>query len=139
MSGVSVDDAIKSAFEDMKHGKKTKRYIQMKMTDDLKKIEIEKEAPKSESYEDFVAQLPRDECRYALVDYPCKGAETGDREVLILIVWCPDSSKIKQKMLYASSKDAVKQVCSGVQAEIQANDFDGVSVETVNDKIKNKK
>lgn len=140
MSGVSVDDDIKVTFDDMKHGKKVHRYMQMKMSDDKKKITIDKTAPKSENkYADFVGQLPPDDCRYAIVDYSYEGKETGTKEVLLFIVWCPDSAKVKDKMLYASSKDAVKQVCQGVAAEIQANDFDGVSDEYILDKISTKR
>lgn len=138
MSGVTVDDKIKQAFDDMKHGGKKNRYIQMKITDDLKQVDIEKCAPKAETYADFVSQLPPNECRYAVVDYCYEGKETGPKDLLVLIVWCPDSAKVKEKMLYASTKEAVKQICTGVAAEIQANDFDGVSDDTVRDKVKNK-
>lgn len=142
MSGVSVEDNIKTEFEIMKL-KKPYRYMLMKMTDDLKKIGIEKCGPKSETYADFVAQLPPDSCRYAIVDYTAvtisknsDGTETKtDKDVLVFVVWCPDTSKVKEKMLYASSKEAVKGVCQGVAAEIQANDFDGISEEEINQKV----
>lgn len=139
MSGVSLADGIKTRFDDMKHGKKTNRYMQMKMSDDSKEIVIDKEAPKSDSYEDFVGQLPSDQCRYAVVDFAYQGNETGLKEVLIFVVWCPDNASVKQKMLYASSKDAVKATCTGVAAEIQATDFDEISTDAVLEKLGAKK
>ena len=42
----------------------------------------------------------------------------------------PDSSKIRQKMLFASSKDALRRSLDGIGAEIQATDLDEVSHET---------
>jgi hypothetical protein len=35
----------------------------------------------------------------------------------------PDTSKIKQKMLYASSKDALRKKLVGIGSEIQGTDF----------------
>lgn len=40
----------------------------------------------------------------------------------------PDSAKIKQKMLYASSKDALKKELSGVQLEYQATGPDELDI-----------
>lgn len=139
MSGVVLKEEVTQAFEDMKLGKPGQRYILMKLTDDLKEIEIEKKGPKTESHADFMAQLPKDDCRYAFVDYTFQGQETGGKDLLLFVVWCPDTAKIKKKMLYASSKDAVKSKCHGFQAEIQANDFDEISEEAFAEKCKGKK
>lgn len=111
----------------------------MKISDDNKSIEIEERADKSKTYQDFVSQLPPDDCRYAIVDYKFQGQETGPKDILLFVVWCPDTAPVKKKMLYASSKDALKSVCKGIQAEIQANDFDEVSEEAISDKCKGKK
>jgi hypothetical protein len=42
----------------------------------------------------------------------------------------PDDSKIKQKMLYASSKDALRKSLVGISAEIQGTDMSEVAHET---------
>ncbi len=47
----------------------------------------------------------------------------------------PDTSKVKQKMLYASSKDALRKKLDGIFTEIQCTDYSEVSHETVLDKI----
>ena len=41
----------------------------------------------------------------------------------------PDDAKIKQKMLFASSKDALRRALVGIAAEIQATDFSEVAEE----------
>ncbi len=46
----------------------------------------------------------------------------------------PDDSKIKEKMLYASSKDAIRKRLVGVAIEIQGTDLSEVSYEAVLEK-----
>ena len=46
----------------------------------------------------------------------------------------PDTSKVRQKMLYASSKDALRKKLVGLAIEIQGTDFSEVSYEVVLDK-----
>jgi cofilin len=50
-------------------------------------------------------------------------------------VRAPDSSKIKQKMLYASSKDALRKKLVGVAAEVQATDLSEIAYDTVLEKV----
>ena len=45
----------------------------------------------------------------------------------LLFFRCPDSSGIKKKMIYASSKDAVAKKLEGMQVNIQCNDLDEIS------------
>ena len=85
LSGVQVDDEIITKFNEMKIGHKY-RYMQMKLTDDHKVITIEKCVDNAE-YQDFLDQLPAEQCRYVLYDYKYKGKETGDQEKLVFIVW----------------------------------------------------
>ncbi|CAD5178330.1 unnamed protein product [Musa acuminata subsp. malaccensis] len=41
---------------------------------------------------------------------------------IIFIVWSPDTSRVRSKMLYASSKDRFKRELDGIQVELQATD-----------------
>lgn len=49
------------------------------------------------------------------------------------MTWCPESSKIKQKMLYSSSYDALKKALVGVYKYVQACDFEEASQEAIED------
>jgi cofilin len=40
--------------------------------------------------------------------------------------WCPDTAKIKKKMIYSSSFDTLKKAFVGVHKVIQSNDVDGL-------------
>ena len=65
-----------------------------------------------------------EDCRYGLFDFEyqhqCEGTtEKTKKEKLLLMSWCPDTAKIKKKMLYSSSFDALKKCLVGVQKYIQ--------------------
>ena len=55
---------------------------------------------------------------------------------LILLLWCPDSAKVKDKMLYSSSFDAIKKALDGVQKYFQATDLSEASLEEIMAKIR---
>lgn len=129
-SGVMVQDACKTAFSDLKMGKKFK-YVLFSLTSDMKEVQVLKTAEPSCDYDDFVADLKAaeegGECRFALYDavYTAKkeGVSTQEKQKIFFLFWSPDSAKIKQKMVYASSKDALKRALGeGIGKEIQAND-----------------
>ncbi|KAH7963138.1 hypothetical protein HPB52_019730 [Rhipicephalus sanguineus] len=61
---------------------------------------------------------------------------------LVLMTWCPEQAKIKQKMLYSSSYDALKKVLMGVYKYVQACDFEDVisnEAKTVYEEVKKDK
>jgi cofilin len=45
--------------------------------------------------------------------------ETSKKQKLFLMSWCPDTARIKKKMLYSSSFDALKKALVGVHKYIQ--------------------
>ena len=73
---------------------------------------------RNNSYQDFLNDLHQkdgdaDDCRYGVYDYDYQfnpdGAEATFKSKIFLMSWCPDSSKIKKKMLYSSSFDTLKR------------------------------
>ena len=127
VSGVTIEDECVKCFNDMKI-RHDKRYIIYRITDDQTKITIDKVGEKTETYEDFRRQLlEADGPRYAIVDYEFKKQETGQvQDKLIFVFWCPDTSKIKMKMVYASSKDSLVKPLNGIAKIIQANDAEAI-------------
>jgi len=85
MSGVTVTDEVVSEFQTIKLQKKYS-YIQMKISDDHKVIEMEKSVETC-SYEDFVKQFPPKDCRYAIFDFDYELGESGQRNELVFFVW----------------------------------------------------
>lgn len=51
---------------------------------------------------------------------------------------CPDSGKIGDKMIYASSKDTVKRQFTGLSLEFQANDTADLDYDTLSGEVERK-
>merc|ERR1712080_73036 len=110
-SGVQVNSQCLDSFQELKLGKKT-QYIVFKLSADNTQIEVEKTSP-SASYDDFLNDLPPNSPRYAVYDFEYE-KDGGKRNKICFYAWSPDEAKIKEKMLYASSKDALRRSLVGV-------------------------
>jgi len=86
-------------------------------------------------FSSFLAALPANECRYAIYDYEYVNSEDCVFQKLVFIIWNPDGARLKNKMLYASTKDFFKSRLSGIAVEIQATDLDEVSEEELNAQV----
>merc|ERR1712061_207250 len=83
-----------------------------------------KDKSNEEIFLEMKDSFPDAEARFAVFDCPIiakSGAETNE---LIFIMWNSDSAPVKSKMLYASSKDALKKKLTGIENEFQATDKD---------------
>ncbi|KAH9767775.1 actin-depolymerizing factor 4 [Citrus sinensis] len=120
-SGMAVDDDCKLKFLELK-AKRTYRFIVFKIEEKQKQVVVEKLGEPSDSYENFTASLPADECRYAVYDFDFVTDENCQKSKIIFIAWSPDTSKVRSKMIYASSKDRFKRELDGIQVELQATD-----------------
>ncbi|KAK0191243.1 actin depolymerizing factor [Armillaria mellea] len=110
-SGIGVSPECLEKYQELKLGKKTK-YISLQLTDD------------------FVADLPETECRWAIYDFEFEKEGAGKRNKICFFSWSPDDAKIKDKMLFASSKDALRRAFVGIAVEIQGTDFSEVAYES---------
>uniref|UniRef100_A0A8C5CG95 Cofilin 1 n=1 Tax=Gadus morhua TaxID=8049 RepID=A0A8C5CG95_GADMO len=123
-SGVTVTDDVIAVFNDMKvrkaqaneeDKKKRKKAVLFCISPDKQNIILE------EGKEILCGDmLPSDDCRYALYDATYETKETK-KEDLVFIFWAPETASMKSKMIYASSKEAIKKKFSGIKHELQAN------------------
>ncbi|KAG9241308.1 cofilin [Calycina marina] len=144
-SGVSLSGDCVSKFNELKLNKKIK-YIIYKLTDDYKEIVIE-EASEDGDWEAFreklVSATQKNKAgkvgkgpRYAVYDFSYELASgEGTRSKITFIAWSPDDAGIQPKMIYASSKDALKRALNGLAAEFQANDEDDIEYQSVLAKV----
>ncbi|OMO66192.1 Actin-binding, cofilin/tropomyosin type [Corchorus capsularis] len=106
---MAVDDECKLKFLELK-AKRTYRFIVFKIEEKQKQVIVEKLGEPGQSYDDFTASLPADECRYAV---------------------SPDTSRVRNKMIYASSKDRFKRELDGIQVELQATDASEMGLDVI--------
>ncbi|KAK8440458.1 cofilin [Candidozyma auris] len=133
-SGVAVADESLQAFNDLKLGKKHK-FIIYKINDDKTEIVVE-ETSTNQEYDAFLEKLPENECKYAIYDFEYEiGNGEGKRNKIVFFTWSPDTAPIRSKMVYASSKDALRRALNGVSTDIQGTDFSEVAYESVLEKV----
>lgn len=113
----------------------------------------------AQSYDDFLGDLPENDCRYAVYDFEYDTSDSGKRSKIVFFTWSPDTAPIRvcwftilplryknannclffsflqSKMVYASSKEALRRALSGVSTEIQGTDFSEVAFESVLERV----
>ncbi|KAJ3066931.1 cofilin [Podochytrium sp. JEL0797] len=87
------------------------------------------------TYEKFIAQMPESEGRYGVFDFEYDSGADGIRNKLVFFLWAPDTARIKSRMLYASSKQAIRQRLDGINTEIQCTDSAELAHEAVFEKL----
>ncbi|KAI0464764.1 cofilin [Komagataella kurtzmanii] len=132
--GVAVSDESLTAFNDLKLGKKHK-YVIYKINDSKTEIIVDK-ISSDESYDAFLEALPEDDSRYAVYDFQYEISSTeGKRSKIIFFTWSPETASVRSKMIYASSKDALRRALNGVSTDIQGTDFSDVAFESVLERV----
>jgi len=143
MSGVKLNDESKKIYESMQSKKTTEhRFLTFHIQNDVE-IVVDKKGPRDASFSDFVDAMRQkdgnnDDCRYGVLDYEftleAQGTEASHRDAIVLIMYCPESSKVKKKMLYSSSFDTVKKAFLGVKKAFNINDESDLNEEFVKEK-----
>ncbi|XP_005795167.1 cofilin-2 [Xiphophorus maculatus] len=132
-SGVQVDDQVKDIISDMKVVKSDAdaneriRLVVLEIKEGYIKVESifrEKDlSGEDDIFKFFLSQLDKDKCRYMLYDCHFETKESSRKEELVFVMWAPETAPIKSKMQYASSKDSLKKVLTGIKHELQMNDL----------------
>ncbi|KAL9270872.1 Actin-depolymerizing factor 7-like protein [Drosera capensis] len=119
--------------------KRSYRFITFKI--EGQQVVVDMIGSPEESYDDFTASLPADEWRYAVYEFDFTTDENCKMSKIFFIAWhiiftvqpftilAPDTSKLRSKMIYASSKDRFKRELDGIQVELQATDPSEMSLD----------
>ena len=76
----------------------------------------------------FISWVPDDAPQYVSPPYPTYPHPN------VIMGWCAfadDSVSVQPRMMYSSSKDALKRALNGLAADIQANDPDDIEHDSV--------
>ncbi|KAK6239855.1 hypothetical protein QUC31_005324, partial [Theobroma cacao] len=129
-SGMAMNDECKLKFLELK-AKRNHRYIVFKIDEKTQQVIVEKLGSPGATYDDFTNSLPANECRYAVFDYNFTTNENCQKSKIFFFAWSPDTSRVRSKMLYASSRDKFKRQLDGIQVELQATDPSEMSLDIV--------
>ena len=132
-SGMGVADLCKSTYLELQR-KKVHRYVIFKIDEKKKEVVVEKTGTPAESYDDFTASLPENDCRFAVYDYDFVTSENCQKSKIFFIAWSPSVSRIRAKMLYATSKQRFRRELEGVHYEIQATDPSEMDLEVIQER-----
>ncbi|XP_076830384.1 non-muscle cofilin 1-like [Brachyhypopomus gauderio] len=135
-SGVAISDEVVQHFAEIRvrslgcDEKERYKLLIMRLSDDHKSIIVDHECSlkikdlddEDDIFKKVISMLPECDCRYGLYDCTYKTKETL-KEDLVFIMWAPDGAPLKSKMVYASSKVALRSKLKGLKYEWQINDI----------------
>lgn len=129
-TGVTVSSEVTTSFNKFKLQQEPYkiRYF-IYVIKDKKTIEIEKTGERNKTFDDFVADLPENDCRYGLIDVEFETADGRPTSKIVFITWNPDTAPVRPKMLYSGSKEALKSALLGVGIMINATDMSELDFE----------
>lgn len=85
-SGMGVADHCKHTYLELQR-KKVHRYVIFKIDEKRKEVIVEKTGFPAESYDDFMAALPENDCRYAIYDFDFVTQENCQKSKIFFIAW----------------------------------------------------
>ncbi|XP_050372134.1 actin-depolymerizing factor-like [Argentina anserina] len=132
-SGMGVAADCRNTFLELQR-KKAFRYVVFKIDETKKEVVVEKTGGPAESYDDFTDALPENDCRYAVYDFDFVTSENCQKSKIFFIAWSPSVSRIRAKMLYATTKDRFRRELDGIHYEIQATDPTEMELEVLQER-----
>ncbi|CAA7023131.1 unnamed protein product [Microthlaspi erraticum] len=134
-TGMRVTEECTSSFMEMKW-KKVHRYIVFKIEEKSRIVTVDKVGGAGESYQDLVASLPVDDCRYAVFDFDFVTVDNCRKSKIFFIYWSPEASRVRAKILYATSKAGLRRKLEGIHYELQATDPTEMGFDIIQDRAK---
>merc|ERR1719329_1006124 len=128
MTGITVSDEVTSLFNDFKLKRTPYKYITFKIEGDQvappEKIE-------SKDFDDFLGSLPESEGRFCVLDYSFETSDGRATDKVVFVSWIPDTCKVREKMKYSGTKEAVKSAFVGISVNINATDLSELTAELI--------
>jgi cofilin len=129
-SGVSIEDECITAFNEFRLSRGKVKFVIYKITDDKKRVVVE-ESSGDKDWEVFRSKLSdaKDAAgnpapRFAVYDVEYEIPGEGIRNKIIFISWVPESTPTRLSMLYASTREVLKNavnVVSSIHADSPAD------------------
>lgn len=133
---VQIQDDCITAFQDFSRSHGKTKYIIYKIADDKKSVVVDS-VGKDQDYEVFRNELAdakdsqgRASPRYAVYDVEYEIAGEGKRSKIIFISWVPSETPTLWSMIYASTREVLKNALN-VVTSIHADDKSDIEWKTV--------
>lgn len=70
-----------------------------------------------------------------MYDFDYVSKDRGAFKKIIFVLWSPNNAKVKNKMMYASTKDFFKTNLDGVALELQATEASEIDQEEIRQRV----
>merc|ERR1712135_273274 len=119
-----VKDECLTAFEELQANQKYK-FIIYRLSEDQTIEKFAKDVTNEthwKTFYDYLQKIQKEkDCRFATYDFRYLTSEGSSRNKIAFLLFCPEDAHVKKRMLYASSKDALKlKLGKGIKEDIQA-------------------
>lgn len=143
-SGIKLDPECKEMFAQIKD-KKQHGYAVMMINKEQTAVVMETKGLKLEDREVSTTRASFDamkeyvmksqQPRYILSDVTYERDNAGKKDVVVYIYWCSDNVPVKQRMVYASTNEALKKSFAGIK-HMECHDEDDFSYDSIVSKLK---
>ncbi|XP_067277270.1 non-muscle cofilin 1-like [Pseudorasbora parva] len=147
-SGVAISDEVIHYYDSIRvrlqgtSEQERLKFVLMRVSADQKSIIVDQEnclrvkdvENTGDIFKTIISKLPSNECRYALYDCSYMNRESV-KEDLVFIISAPEDAPMRNKMLYASSKSALKAKMPGLKFEWQINDHTDRDISSLVEKL----
>ncbi|KAH9324100.1 hypothetical protein KI387_004278, partial [Taxus chinensis] len=86
LSGMGVADECKHIFLELQR-RKVHRYIVYRIDEKAKQVVVDKTGGPMENYDDFMASLPENDCRYGIFDFDFVTSENCQKSKIFFVAW----------------------------------------------------
>ncbi len=126
LSGIIIMEETIKIYDEMRFKKQPGGLI-LKIEEDQIIIEQVVEG----SIDSILTDIPESEPRYMLFDIPLKNRAGIDVVKTIFIFWMPMESPVRLRMQYASTKTTITKEFRGIAAQVQEDEKEAISLESL--------
>ena len=132
-TGVTVSDDVIAQFTEFKLGKMNPKpkFLIYHIVDGMVVTEQIGENAGADSFNSLIEKLPENDCRFVVYDMDFQSDDGRPVSKIVLIAWSPDVAKVRSKMLYSGTKEAVKRALHGIATNVNATDMSELTEEIV--------
>ena len=106
------------------------KYITFKIEKDSV---VAAEKIESKDFDEFLGTLKEDQPRFCVLDFAYETTDGRSSDKVVFVSWIPDTCKVREKMKYSGTKEAVKSAFVGISVNINATDMSEVTSEIITD------